>query len=330
MKIFPHYLKERWVLLPVVCLLAAVAAGLFWLYGLPLGPLWYTLSVAAAVGVPLFLIPDYIRYRRRVRQLASLQDQAAALLEAPALSGTLPEVLLLETVGALCGELRQREEACSQRQRDLIAYYTLWVHQIKTPISSMRLLLQSQPDGGSGAVAQELFKIERYVEMVLGYLRLETITSDLCLAPCPVRPIAAKAAKKFAPQFIYKKLSLTIEDFPNRVVTDEKWLLFVLEQLLSNAVKYTRQGGVAVSMESQDVLLIRDTGVGIAAEDLPLVFQRGFTGHNGRAETTSTGLGLYLVKQVLDKLQTPIDIRSAVGEGTQVRLYLHRGPAPRD
>ncbi len=330
MKILLHYLQERWALLPVVCLLAAVAAGLFWLYGLPMGPLWYTLLVTGAVGVPLFLVPDYVRYRRRVRKLEAWREHAPSLLEAPALSGTLPETLLLDTASALCQELRLQEEAYSQRQRDALAYYTLWVHQVKTPIASMRLLLQSQPEGGSGAVAQELFKIERYVEMVLGYLRLETIASDLRLEACPVRPIVCRAAKKFAPQFIYKKLSLTIQEFPNQVVTDEKWLLFVLEQLLSNAVKYTRQGGVSISMGKDDVLLIQDTGVGIASEDLPLVFQRGFTGRNGRMDTTSTGLGLYLVKQVLDTLQTPVHICSSPGEGVQVRLYLHRGPAPRD
>ena len=127
--------------------------------------------------------------------------------------------------------------------------------------------------------------------MVLGYLRLETMSSDLRLELLPVREVVKHAVKKFAPLFIYQKLSLDLKEFENRVITDEKWLLFVLEQLLSNALKYTKQGGVTIWMDQDDVLYLRDTGAGISPEDLPRVFERGFTGYNGRREKTSTGLG---------------------------------------
>lgn len=330
MKILRDYLKERlWVLLAAL-VLAGVAAFLFYLYGLPFAALGYTLLVTGVLCLLLFGVPGYVRYARRVQKLRELQASLAFLLEPPKPEGPLPERLLLETLGGLCGQVRALEEEHTRRQADMLEYYTLWVHQIKTPIAAMGLLLQSQPGAGAGPLAQELFKIERYVEMVLGYLRLETITQDLRLEPCDMRRLAAQAAKKFAPQFIYKRLSLELGDFQALVVTDEKWMLFVLEQLLSNAVKYTQKGGVAVLLEGQSVLLIRDTGVGIGEEDLPRVFQRGFTGRNGRADKTSTGLGLYLVKRVLDKLQVPIEIRSRLGEGTEVRLDLSQGPAPRD
>ncbi len=330
MKVLRAYLKERLGVLLAFLVLAGVAACLFYLYGLPFAALGYILLVTGVLCLLLFGAPGYVRYARRVRRLRELQDSLGSLLEPPQPEGPLPERLLLEAIGGLCGQVRALEEEHTRRQADMLEYYTLWVHQIKTPIAAMGLLLQSQPGAGDGPLAQELFKIERYVEMVLGYLRLETISQDLRLEPCDVRHIAAQAAKKFAPQFIYKKLFLELGDFHVRVVTDEKWLLFVLEQVLSNAVKYTQTGGVSILLEDPEVLVVRDTGVGIGAEDLPRVFQRGFTGRNGRTDKTSTGLGLYLVKRVLDKLQTPIEIRSRLGEGTEVRLDLARGPAPRD
>ncbi len=329
MKLAASYIRERlWVLLAAF-VLAAAAACLFWLFNLPLAVLGYILLVAGVLWLLFFIIPGFVRYVRRVGKLRELRENVTALLPDVEPSGPLPEALLLESMDALCRQSRQRQDLHAQKQEDMLAYYTLWVHQIKTPIAAMRLILQSRPSPEGEALGQELFKIERYVEMVLGYQRLETISQDLSLEPCSLRPIAARAAKKFAPQFIYKKLFLHLEDFELEAVTDQKWMLFVLEQLLSNAVKYTHSGGVEVFAEGA-VLVIRDTGVGIAPEDLPRVFQRGFTGRTGRQESASTGLGLYLVKRVLDTLQIPIEIRSVLGEGTQVRLDLRQGPAPRD
>ncbi len=311
-------------------ILGAAGAALFTLHGLPLGDLFYILAVTGMLCLILFFAPGYVRYARRVRRYRELKEGLPELLPAQARADTLPEALLLESIEDLCRRLQEQETNHVKRQADMLSYYTLWVHQVKTPMAAMRLILQSGPQADREALMQELFKIERYVEMVLGYLRLETITQDLRLEMCPVRPIAARAAKKFAPQFIYKKLTLNLEDFSLQVVTDEKWLLFVIEQLLSNAVKYTNTGGVRIAALAGDVLLIEDTGVGIGAEDLPRVFQRGFTGRNGREEGASTGLGLYLVKRVLDTLHTPIDIKSQPGAGTQVRLFLHREPIARD
>ena len=329
MKLAVSYVKERLRAVLAALLLGAAAAGLFWLFNLPLAVLAYILLVAGTLWLLFFIIPGFVQYARRVGKLRELQENVTALLPELEPSGPLPEALLLESLNTLCRQSRQKQELHAQRQENMLAYYTLWVHQIKTPIAAMRLILQSQPSPGGEALGQELFKIERYVEMVLGYQRLETISQDLCLEPCALRPIAARAAKKFAPQFIYKKLYLHLEDFELEAVTDEKWMLFVLEQLLSNAVKYTHSGGVEVFAEGA-VLVIRDTGIGIAPEDLPRVFQRGFTGRTGRRESASTGLGLHLVKRVLDTLQIPVEVRSVLGKGTQVRLDLRQTPAPRD
>ena len=331
MLFFRYLFDRRRVLLCGLILLAAVT-GLMLLYGLrPLETGYCTLIVLL---LAVFMaVPDFVGYYRRVRHLQAVKRMASQGAAEPAAPrGSLPEVLLMESFELLRARAASLESQAIARQEELMDYYTLWVHQVKTPLSAMGLILQSGrlPAGETEALRQELFKIERYMEMLLGYLRLHSMSSDLRLEKCPVRPLAAKAVKKFATQFIYKNLRAELCDFENCVVTDGKWLLFVLEQHISNAAKYTYTGGVTVSMDRDKVLSISDTGIGIDPADLPRVCERGFTGQNGRADRSSTGLGLYLCKSVLDKLQTPFEIKSEPGKGTTVLLYLARPEAPKD
>ncbi|MCI8502170.1 MAG: HAMP domain-containing histidine kinase [Oscillospiraceae bacterium] len=224
---------------------------------------------------------------------------------------------------------RERAEIVSQsdgRLSEMVDYYTLWAHQIKTPISAMRLLLQSG-DGSSPELEQELFKIEQYVEMVLQYLRLESLSGDLRLEGRPLDELVRQAVKKYSVVFIHKKISLRLEELPGRVLTDEKWIVFVLEQLLSNALKYTPPGGsisLRMAPGTRKTLILEDTGIGIQPEDLPRIFERGFTGYNGRMDKKSTGIGLYLCREILGKLGHTIRISSEPGSGTRVFLDFSR------
>lgn len=324
MKYLTRYLWERKKLLAAILVALAALFAVFYLYDLPLSPLFYSLAVAGVISFFLFVLPGFLRFARRARELEQLEKNFSLPLPQ---AETLPEELFSGALKSAVGELERREDSEKKKQEEMIGYYTMWVHQIKTPLSAMRLILKSDGEldkAGREALLQELFKVERYVEMVLGYLRLETMTADLRLESCQVYSIVRQAVKKFAPQFIYQKLTLTLEKFPNRVVTDEKWLLFAIEQVLSNALKYTKSGSITISMDEHDVLTIADTGVGIPAEDLPRIFERGFTGYNGRQEKTSTGLGLYLTRQVLTRLNHTISIESTLGEGTAVHLSLGR------
>lgn len=324
MDFFRRYLLDHLRSLAAVALSVCISAFFFYLYDFSFAAFSYIWAVLLAALSILFLVPSLIS---RYRKTKLLQKLKASLPLPPAMqgfSGTLPEEKLAEIIESLGEQLRKLEDQSAAKQQDMLEYYTLWVHQIKTPLSAMRLILQSDPGETNEALLQELFKVERYVEMVLGYLRLDDIGSDLRLEKCSVHEIVRQAVKKFAPLFIYQKLTLELQEFDNVVVTDEKWLCFVLEQLLSNALKYTKSGGISIFMEEPDVLVLRDTGTGISPEDLPRVFERGFTGFNGRQDKSASGLGLYLTKQVLNRLQTPIKITSTLGEGTQVRLFLHR------
>ena len=166
--------------------------------------------------------------------------------------------------------------------------------------------------------------VEQYVQMALQYLRMEKMTSDLVFARYDLDALIRQAVRKYAPLFIRRKIILSYEPVHCEVLTDEKWLVFVLEQILSNALKYTKSGSIHIylSPDAPKTLVIEDTGIGIAPEDLPRIFEKGYTGCNGRADKRSTGIGLYLCRQIMEKLSHTIRIESEMGVGTKVYLGL--------
>ena len=214
----------------------------------------------------------------------------------------------------------------------MMDYYTMWVHQIKTPIAALRVIFQSAGEENAElpyakTMKMELFKIEQYVEMVLSYLRMEEMSSDLAFEEYQLDDIVRQAVRKYSQMFILKRIRLDFQPLQHAVLTDEKWLVFVVEQILSNALKYTKEGSISIYLTTYReklMLAIRDTGIGISREDLPRVFEKGFTGYNGRADKKSTGIGLYLCKKIMDKLRHGIYIESEVDQGTTVYLYLER------
>lgn len=221
--------------------------------------------------------------------------------------------------------IKDRIRIISKKDRDfndMMEYYTIWAHQIKTPISAMRLLLQSEPSPRDDELSEQLFKVEQYVDMALQYLRMESMSSDLLLKRYSLDGIVKQAVRKYSKYFIRKRIKLNYKEMKYRALTDEKWLLFVIEQVLSNALKYTNEGEISIYMEPglPGMLVVQDTGIGIAGEDLPRVFERGFTGCNGRYDKKSTGIGLYLCKRILTKLSHTIEIESVVGKGTKVKI----------
>ena len=203
-------------------------------------------------------------------------------------------------------------------------YYTVWVHQIKTPIASMRLALQNIDTAQSRQLQSELGRIERYVEIVLTFLRLGSDSTDYVIKEHELDDIVMGAVKKLAGDFINKRIKLEYTELNVEVLTDEKWLAFVIEQVLSNALKYTPEGTVSVYLERPKTLCIRDTGIGIAPEDLPRVFENGYTGYNGRSDKKASGIGLYLCRRICNKLGHTISAESKAGEGTVIRIGLDK------
>ncbi|BCJ95309.1 sensor histidine kinase [Anaerocolumna cellulosilytica] len=206
---------------------------------------------------------------------------------------------------------------------DQMEYYTLWVHQIKTPISAMALSLQNQHGADVPLIKQELFKIEQYVEMALQYVKINKLSSDLVIQEYDLAGIVNHSVKKYAPLFIYKKISLELGEIDIKIQTDSKWLSFVIEQLISNSIKYTNRGSIKIYLK-KEVLIIEDTGMGIRAEDIKRIFEKGYTGYNGRIDTKASGIGLYLAKKVCDNLSIGIEIQSKVSVGTKAIVSFPR------
>jgi len=171
-----------------------------------------------------------------------------------------------------------------------------------------------------------LFRIEQYTEMALTYLRLDSNSTDFVFQEYDLDAIIRQAIRKYAAQFVMHKVKLVYEPVSMTVLTDEKWLLFIIEQLLSNAIKYTKQGSVTITVTPEKVLQIADTGIGIAPEDLPRIFEKGFTGYNGRADKKSTGLGLYLCQQAAKKISVSFSVASEVGKGSAFSVHLYIPP----
>ena len=230
------------------------------------------------------------------------------------------ERALAEKLEAREMELYQQRSDSERKLTDLLDYYTLWVHQIKTPIAASQLLVAEVVDRQlKQQLEQEIFKIDSYTNLVLQYLRLESFHDDLVLKQVQIEDLVKEIIRKYALFFIQKGLNVNLYDLDKEIVTDKKWLLVVIEQIISNSLKYTKEGGLEIYMEGQE-LCIKDTGIGIKNSDVLRVFERGFSGYNGRLTQQSSGLGLYLSKKISEELGHQIRIESEVGKGTIVRI----------
>lgn len=278
------YLRQRRRTLLAFFLFGGIFAAAFALYQLPLRAVAYPFVLCAAAGAVLLAL-DYRRVLRQHRRLELLRQLPEELADALPPADTVKEADYRSLVTLLAESRRAIRTQEEQRYSDMVDYYTMWAHQIKTPIASMRLTLQNEDSDLARSLSGDLMRVEQYVEMVLVFLRLD-----------------------------YQPLDRT-------VVTDAKWLDFVVEQVLSNALKYTASGSVTIAMDGDD-LCIRDTGMGIAPEDLPRIFDRGFTGLNGRRDTRASGIGLYLCRRICRSLGHTIRASSVPNQGTEIRIGL--------
>lgn len=315
------YLKYRWkaFLLGAVCVL--IFATVFTLYHVPLYALNYAAMLCGALIVVVAIIDCTIYYRRH-RELQALMGELMVSVDHLPLPQHLLEGDYQEILRMLFREKQTVQETADEQYMDMVEYYTLWVHQIKVPIAAMGLLLNGEESELTLELRTELQRIEQYVEMVLCYLRLDAGSTDYVLRTYDLDGIVRRGVRKYAGQFIHKKIKLEYEPLNCEVLTDEKWLLFVIDQLLSNALKYTVSGSISITMPQEKILYIRDTGIGIAPEDLPRVFDKGFTGYNGRKDKRASGIGLYLCRRIMENLGHGLTIDSTLGTGTTVILDL--------
>lgn len=317
-----EYLFERKKVIGLYVAINLIYFIIYSLYSLPGYAYYYGLELSIFLGILLMGI-DYVHFRKKHRTLIQLLKSVEINQgNVVAFEGTIEQDYqnLLER---LREQLMKVIQETDEQRSSQMEYLTMWTHQIKTPVAAMRLVLSGMENSSEkSALEQELFRVEEYIGMVLQYIRIDTMSSDLLLKEYDLYDMVKQAVRKYSVLFIHKHLSLELEEFQCKVITDEKWLVFVIEQVLSNALKYTRKGKIRIYVEEKKTLVIEDTGIGIRTEDIKRVFEKGYTGYNGRLDKKSTGIGMYLCKIILDRLGHKIEIESTQGVGTKVKINL--------
>lgn len=316
MDIIKSYIKKNLKIYLLLIVFIFIFILIFYLYNLPFEALFYS-GLLCFVAALIVSIIDFNNYRKSYIDLKYLESNILNSKEDLPKSLDIRVEYYQKIIERLHNEVEKLKIEDNKKMEGLVDYYSMWIHQIKTPIAAINFLLDNE-EIDVKAFRQELFKIERYVEMVLTYIRLGSETSDYVIASIDLDEVVRENIKKYATLFINKKIKLNYVSHETYVISDKKWLGFAFEQLLSNAIKYTKSGGEISINISESKLIIEDNGIGIYEEDLPRIFEQSFTGLNGRYEKKSSGLGLYLCKKTLDKLQHKIEITSEVNKGTKV------------
>ncbi|MDO4477795.1 MAG: sensor histidine kinase [Lachnospiraceae bacterium] len=310
-------LRKNRLAVALFLVMEALNLVVFVLYDIMVEPFLYAAVLGCAIFV-IMLVAAAGHERRRAEErrpaVVSIQTEWQNLPR-PA---SLLEMDYQAMIEALGRELDRVSSENYKERQDMTDYYTTWVHQIKTPIAVMKLKL-SEDTPENRALGAELFRIEQYVDMVLQYVRLGSGSHDLMVQEVKLNDVVRESVRKYTSQFIEKRLRLEVMVGDEIVITDQKWLACILDQLISNAVKYTATGGVRIFVENH-VLKIADTGIGIAPEDLPRIFEKGYTGLNGRIDKKASGLGLYLAKKAADMINLPLTAGSVMGEGSTFSL----------
>ena len=314
MRLLPEYIKARskviflFLALEVIFIVTDVLFGMRSI--IVIYPVFLSLAVLLIAGVA-----DMLLFCRRHNMLEREElPEAKSLIE--------------EDYRKIIEKLKEEAEMSrlnsSSEYNNMVEYYTVWAHQIKTPIAAMRLNLQAEDSENSRKLMGDLNRVESYVEMVLTFLRLDSNSTDYLIKEYDLDVIIRPAVRKFSREFILKRLSLEYEGVNFKTITDSKWLSFIVEQVISNAVKYTSEGKISIYMNEPGILCIEDTGIGIAAEDLPRIFENGYTGFNGREDKRASGIGLYLCKRIADDLGHNISAESSPGKGTKISIDVRR------
>ena len=320
MKLFFKYIYQCRKTFVFFLVFTLVSYGVFELYDTNSEAVIYAFLICAVIGVSSACM-GFLRFRKRCAMLNDIYENLPFMTEQLPPPDDITQEIFCEMIVKLHDINQNKLTRINGIRQDNTDYFTVWVHQIKTPIASMQMILQNEENDMCRELNAELFRIEQYAEMALQYIRLDSSTNDLLIRQYNIDSIIRQAVRRYAPLFIRRKIRLEYEPVSAKILTDEKWLLFVVEQLLSNAVKYTYSGSVSISF-SDNILKVLDTGIGISSEDLPRIFEKGYTGMSGRKEKKSTGLGLYLCKTVCGKLGHKIYAESTVGKGTVIYVDL--------
>ena len=294
MKLFLDYMKSQSVILFGYLLVCIVFITIFVLATIEMEYVFLGIEILGFILL-IYLIVHWFQYQK----LSDVKDDNERLVNE---NKTLKSEML-------------------NQKDDLNAYFLMWLHQIKTPMTVSKLLLEKPDDTTNTKLKMQLMYIEQYINMAMNYLKMIDHSTDMDITEVNLDDIIKNLLKKYSLLFIHNHISLEYQSNVTHVVSDSQWLTILIEQILSNALKYTENGKIAIQyLEDKHALEIRDTGIGIRSEDIPKIFDRGYSGFNGRMNEKSSGLGLYLARKISERLNIQIEVESKLSKGSVFRL----------
>ncbi|MBE2128918.1 sensor histidine kinase [Staphylococcus schweitzeri] len=274
----------------IVVVIIVLFGLIFYLYQLPLEAFLLTLAIVSL----LLLIYIGIKYLSFVKTISQQQ-----------------QIENLETA------LYQLKNDQIEYKNDIESYFLTWVHQMKTPITAAQLLLERDEPNVVNRVRQEIIQIDNYTSLALSYLKLLNETSDISVAQISINDLIRPIIMKYSIQFIDQKTKIHYEPCHCMVLTDVRWTSLMIEQLINNALKYARGKDIWIEYdEKSNQLHIKDNGIGISEADLPKIFDKGYSGYNGQRQSNSSGIGLFIVKQISNHTNHPVSVVSKQNQGT--------------
>lgn len=321
------YLKEKTIFLFINFILFLFVALFLWMI--------HVQNVVIVIVFVCWFGPLLLSYALEFMKRKNFYDELAKNIEVLDQKYLLAEMikepaflegqLLFHIIKVTDKQMHEHVKKYKDMQAEYREYIEAWVHEVKTPISSSKLMLENHKNELTKGMSEELDRIERYVEQALYYARSNSASKDYIVKEFSLQDCISKVIKKNAKAFIYQKIQLQLADQNDVVYSDEKWVEFILNQVIINSITYCDKANSKISMYTEKtehnlVLHIADNGIGIDEKDIARVFDKGFTGENGRQYRRSTGIGLYLCKSLADKLHLGIHIQSTKSEGTEVQL----------
>lgn len=319
------FLKDHYLYILVAALVLAATGIFLSAFAIPVHAILFVLALLAAVFILIFT-REYLKRKQYYDSLLEMferLDKKFLIAELMDEGGFADSAIFYDILKRANKSMNDEVAAQRLQAQDYAEFLESWVHEIKTPIASARLTAQNNPSDATARMAEDLSRIEQYVQNVLFYARSSIVEKDYLIRQTTLDALVKKALRENSRLLIEHKTAVQMDSLNITVYTDEKWVLFILGQIIANSVKYAAAEHRQIVFSGEDgaqnaTLHIWDNGIGIPAADLSRVFEKGFTGENGRKFAKSTGMGLYLCKKLCDKLG--IQIASHSQDGTEITL----------
>lgn len=308
----------------LIFFLLVIFGLLFFLSRTPLSLYWYGVQLSLFFLL-ISVVFQWLRYSRKIQRAESFHKLGLEVDKSKLDRADIAEKIYQKQYRKLTEEYLDYKQRETEKSKEQMEYFSLWLHQIKTPIAAISLLVQQNKEAtAQKQMEQEILRLDDYTHMALNYLKLEDVGKELDLEWVSIDEIIKETLKKYSILFIYNKIQVVYQPLEKQFLSDPNWLQVLVEQILSNSLKYTKTGKISIFLEDGHTLVIEDTGAGIREEDLPKIFEKGYTGLNGRLHEKSTGLGLFLSKKICSRLGHRLHIESELGVGTKVYLDFKR------